>query len=227
MNERTLRWLVMSVALFCCMAMPATNARAQELHLPALHNQSGPALLYADDFNDSMSGWTIAENQNLRVRYVEGEYEILVKQETSALVEWKQKRFANFSFQADARLLPSEAAQNYGLALQFADDSGRLFFLVNEEAKFIVWTLIYGNTEILHEWQETAAEIRPSPAVNRLQIDYREGSYVVYINGKEVARGTCSAPPGDVGIAFVNSGAGGGFPAAARFDNVTVRALSN
>ncbi len=53
---------------------PAPTATAAPTSTPP----SGPAVLYRDDFSDPASGWLVADDADVRARYVDGAYEVAV-----------------------------------------------------------------------------------------------------------------------------------------------------
>jgi hypothetical protein len=49
------------------------------VYLPLVANKWRPSLLFFDDFSDPGSGWHVGENENSRIAYVGGEYQVYLK----------------------------------------------------------------------------------------------------------------------------------------------------
>lgn len=225
--------LLTSLLVSFYLATTITTASAGQILIPFIGNPD-PELLYSDDFSNPNSGWPTLDTPDLSQRYVDGEYEILLKAPGGTLV-FLEQRFANYSFQADVRQVSPEAGENYGLIFGYTDTlqgPDLLEFWIdthNDDEAFTVQRALPSMTIFYQDSQPIPVEFHSTPASNRLRVDHQDGKFTVYINGNEVGRGAINNPypqqPGPAGIGFDVGAGSDDVPAAFRFDNVEVRRL--
>lgn len=188
-----------------------------------------PLLLYFDDFSDPNSGWWIIDRECCKAGYLNGEYQILLK-------NTKTGRFmsapdlvllSDYRIEVDARQASSNASSySYGLMFgrQISGDTSEHYVYrvgpTTQEYRLNKRNMD-GSLSVLIDWTYSSA-IHQGMGTNHLRVD-RIGTVIyLYINDTLVTTFTDSSftsPGRDAGVqAFSNYSA----PVDVRFDNFSV-----
>jgi hypothetical protein len=164
------------------LGIPTSGAFISPLSTPAPRS----AVLYSDDFSDPESGWYEGSFGDREYRYEKGEYVILVKKnDLAAWAAGPTDRFADFSLEADVRLVEGPEIAERGLVFRLREEGNFYFFRINGYGQYIVSKNVNG------EWQGIAGMemgLVPSPyiktgsATNRLRVVCQGPQIALYVN---------------------------------------------
>jgi hypothetical protein len=218
---------LLGLTLCTWLLVTTATARAERIFIPAAANNPYTGILFADDFSDPTSGWQMGEDDYVRNGYVEGEYEILLKRDGSLLSFYYPHTFTDYSYQVDARLLPSNASRAYGIVFGLINLKNYVAFIVDNQQLFAVHRLTDNQWTVLHDWQPLPFALGDLAAANRFRVDHSGDSYVIYINDQEVVRGTDPQllRPHGMGVALTITNFTPNESITVRYDNLEVRAL--
>lgn len=194
-----------------------------KVYLPTVARHWRPSLLFFDDFSDPGSGWYVGENENSRIGYVGGEYQIYLKSTSwGQLVTPDLVLPSDYGIEADCRQA-THVPGSYGLVfdsrftpggyethqfLVYPDDQDYLLVRRNMDG---TWTLLIG-------WTYHPA-IRSGQQTNRLRVE-RVGTQIsFYVNDTLVTTYTdagLASPGRDAGVRAYSYD---GVPVDMRFDN--------
>jgi len=191
--------------------------------LPLVFGNYNSLLLYFYDFSDPNSGWWIVDKESSKAGYLNGEYQILLKNTGWGLVTWPGLVLpSDYRIEVDARQASSNAG-SYGLmfGLQYGVD------LLNEGYQIIVYPntqeyrlnkLLDGSYHMLIDWTYSSA-IHQGMGTNHLRVD-RIGTVIyIYINDTLVTTFTDSSFTSAGRDAGVRAYSYNSAPVDVRFDN--------
>lgn len=176
-----------------------------------------------DDFSNPNSGWDISDTPESTYGYVNGEYQILVKQpEIGYMVARELAMPADYRMEISARLATTTIGSYGVLFEELPTPSGweGYVFIIHPDAGEFRLEQMTPDIELI-DWTYSSA-IERDMGTNRIRVD-RTGSRIeIYINGTRVVDildGTFTGPGRDVGLAAY---AYETTPADARFDDFAV-----
>ena len=174
-----------------------------------------------DNFSNPKSGWEVSDDAIARLRYLNGEYQVLVKQADYTVGATRDFGENNYSVEVDGRAV-SHLNGAYGLI--FSRTGGGYYLYWVDDGAFGLWRLdrAQGAWTTLIDWTPSAA-IRPGNQVNRLRVVRQGSAIMLYANGDVVGKaddGTYIS--GEAGMA---AGAGAA-DFDSRFDNFQINYVS-
>jgi hypothetical protein len=197
-------------------------------YLPLAVRNYNPLLLYFDDFSNPDSGWFSADGETGTLGYLDGEYQILLKNTdhswlvTPGLATSDLVLPGDYRIEADARQASSNAG-SYGLMFGIQWGGGTY-----EGYEVIVYpaTQEYllekrngdGSWAVLMDWTYSSA-IHQGMETNHLRVDRIGTAISVYINGTLVTTftdGSFTSPGRDAGVRVYSYDSA---PVDVRFDN--------
>ena len=198
-------------------------------YLPLIFRYYNSLLLYFDDFSDPNSGWWSGENESVKAGYLNGEYQILIKNTKTGWImsDPDLVLLSDYRIEVDARQASSNASSySYGLMFgrQISGDKFEHYFYrvgpTLQEYRLSKRNMD-GSSPVLIDWTYSSA-IHQGMGTNHLRVD-RIGTVIyLYINDTLVTTFTDSSftsPGRDAGVlAFSNYSA----PVDVRFDNFSV-----
>jgi hypothetical protein len=185
------------------------------------------ALLYADDFSDSASGWLTGQDPTdpeAVFAYSEGEYHIRrLKGHDLVARTMAHQNFKDGFLSVDARRVSGALWDTNTVILwRISPDSNYYYTLyINGESQFSVFKFNGNDLVVVHDWEANLA-ILGDQAVNHIDIVFIGDLSLIYINDERVAVFNDSASlQGDIGL-----GAGGSTTSEVEiaFDNLMVHA---
>ena len=191
------------------------------VYLPFVARGYLPPWSYTDDFSNPQSGWAAGDTGNTRRSYVDGEYEILVRNPgwwAGALCP-ADKRL-NYTVEADMRI--AQGAGSYGLIFGWVDLQHFYLFEVVPDGQFYVVWKFEGNWVQLVPWTSSNA-VLPSGAVNRLAVERNGAQITLHINSQFLQTIEDGTYLGELGTGlYVQADASSA--ATVRFDNFRIEA---
>jgi hypothetical protein len=179
--------------------------------------------LYADDFSNPASGWSISDDGNIRREYLNGEYRMLVREEDWTALARPGVQFSDYILEVDVRNATGIYG-SYGLAFGVSNAGDQFYtFEIDPNQGFDIWR--YNATT---GWTDlssgTSFSINWGTAWNHLKV-IRNGSQIsVYANGQVVAIVNNGSYLGSRGVGLITSSHSQS-NVDARFDNFAVYAL--
>jgi len=147
---------------------------------------------YFDDFSNPNSGWATGENEDIIVRYINGEYSIATKQSSGYVFRSPANSYDDYSVEVDTRwngTLGDSVGLSYGIASNFSS-----FYVLdfNTEVQAYRLTRTDGNnsTDIIPI--STSSAILPGNAVNHVKVTVSGDTHTIEFNGTVV--NTVDAP---------------------------------
>jgi hypothetical protein len=141
---------------------------------------------HQDDFVNPAGGWHPGDDPYASVRYVNGEYQILVKQ--ADYFVWDELDFgaSDFSAEVDVR---AASHLNGANGLIFSGTDGGAYLYVVSDGWFTLVRLDAATNSLakLIDWSSTGV-IRPGSQVNRLRVVKEGASITLYANGQQVGQ---------------------------------------
>ena len=198
-----------------------TSTSPVSVYLPFVAREYMPPLSYTDDFSNSQSGWATGDTGNTRRSYVDGEYEILVRNPGSwAGALCPADRRLNYTVEADMR--NTQGAGMYGLLFGWVDwQHFYLFEVFPDRQLYVVWKFEERWVQLI-PWTSSYA-VLPFGAANRLAVERKGAQITLRINSQFLQIITDGAYSGELGTGlYVQADAS---PAATvRFDNFRIEA---
>ncbi|MFB0536698.1 MAG: family 16 glycoside hydrolase [Anaerolineae bacterium] len=189
-----------------------------------------PVVLYSDDFSDPESGWYEGSLEDKEYHYEKGEYVILVKKnDLAAWASWPKERFADFTLEADVRLVEGPKVAEMGLVFRLREEGNFYFFRINGDGQYMVGKDVNG------QWQAVAGmgiRLVPSPhiktegATNRLKVVCQGPQIALYVNGHHLTTlSDDSFAEGKIGL--IAAAIEYSEPVKVAFDNLVVSAAED
>ncbi|MCO5198403.1 MAG: hypothetical protein M9941_11730 [Anaerolineae bacterium] len=194
-------------------SVAAANSETQSVYLPVVLN-AYCSFDFCDSFNDPTSGWPIVDNANYALNYINGTYQMRIKQPVIALAGAPYTSVTDFFIETNARWTTAGGAQTDGLyGLIFGANS-----TLENYYTFYVWLdhpdfgtaytlrrVDSGVVTILINWTESD-ELLKGTNTNRLAVTKQGDAIDLIING--IVVDTYDQPtfssPGFVGLLTVN-----------------------
>ena len=180
-----------------------------------------PPLSYFDDFSNPQSGWLADDTGNTRRSYIDGEYEILVRNPgwwAGALCPADKR--PNYTVAADMR--NAEGAGRYGLIFGWVDwEHFYLLEVLPDRQLYIVWKRD-GTWVQLMPWTSSYA-VFPFDAANRLTVERKGAQITISINNQFLQTIEDGAYLGEFGTGLYAQ-ADALSAATVRFDNFRIEA---
>lgn len=176
--------------------------------------------LFSDDFSSPFSGWPTFEDSFVKYGYLNGEYQLLSKNDSYFyLVRAPVCPHSNYTVAVDARWV-GMPGHSYGLAFGVAAEfSSYYYWQVNTDyLEYMLWRRSPSGWTLLAGPTATGA-INSGTATNRLQV-VRDGTRIeLWINGALVNTLFDGAISGPTGVALALAPYSGYPSADVRFDN--------
>jgi len=193
------------------------------IYLPLVFRNYNPLLLYFDDFSDPNSGWVILDEEWGKAGYLNGEYQILLKNtQDYTLVTPDLVLPSDYRIEVDARQASSNAS-SYGLmfGLQFSGNTYEGYQIIvypTTQEYLLTKRNMDGSVSELIDWTYSTA-IHQGMGTNHLRVD-RIGTVIyLYINDTLVTTFTDSSFTSSGRDAGVGAFSGYSAPVDVRFDN--------
>ena len=202
---------------------PITFTPEFTTYLPLAVRNYNPLLLYFDDFSDPNSGWYNVDNEYWTLGYLNGEYQILLKNTQSpGLVTPDLVLPSDYRIEADARQASSNPS-SYGLmfGIQWGVDTYEGYQVIvypNTQVYLLEKRNWDGSWPVFIDWTYSSA-IHQGMGTNHLRVD-RIGTVIyLYINGTLVTTFTDSSFTSSGRDAGVRAYSYNSAPVDVRFDN--------
>ena len=150
------------------------------VYLPFVAREYRATISYLDDFSNPQSGWATGDTGNTRRSYVDGEYEILVRNPTwwaGALSP--AGKVVDYSVEAD--MLNAAGAGIYGLIFGWVDWDHFYLFAVSPYAQSYAAMRRDGTWVQLMPWTYSPA-VFPFDAANRLNVERKGAQITLSVN---------------------------------------------
>ena len=142
-------------------------------------------IVYQDDFEDSGSGWRTGETEHVSRAYVDGVYEIQVKDDWS--IAWSripgELEFLDFSVEVTFRSVEGEGEA--GFLFRYQDSDNFYCFTVSTRGEYRLRRQRYDEWETLIDWTPFTG-LEPT-GWNRLRIVAQGDEFSFFLNGKLLA----------------------------------------
>jgi uncharacterized protein YkwD len=178
-----------------------------------------PAPLYRDDFADPASGWGVLDEVDRRHAYLEGEYQLLLKQPQRFTAAAPGFRCTDCIVEVDARLAGAQQGA-LGIAFSVTDDWQLYQLMVTADQQFSLWKYTNGQWTALLPWTHHAA-LRPGPATNRLRVEHYGADIRLLANGEPLSSTWDFSLSGNLRVGLTAESHDQS-PVDARFDNFVV-----
>jgi hypothetical protein len=158
-----------------------TSTGVATAYLPFVMRDYPPPVLYVDDFSDPQSGWATGDTGNTRRSYVDGEYEILVRNPG-----WWAGALSSAvklpDYLVEAGMRNAAGAGVYGLIFGWVDwDRFYLFAVSPDGRSYTVERHQANGWQVLVPWTYSPAILSGS-AVNRLGAQRKGAQITVFVN---------------------------------------------
>jgi len=142
--------------------------------------------LYADDFDDSGSGWPVEDGGDVLYEYLDSEYRILVRSAHWSALARPGFKASSYTVAVDVRHATLEYG-SAGIVFGLADDWSQFYlFEVDAGSGYTIWRYASGSG-----WRRLAFGyspfINPSYTTKRLKVDRDGASIRVYLDGHLLA----------------------------------------
>jgi hypothetical protein len=162
----------------------------------------GASPSFADSFDDTHNGWTLAHNDQADILTEGGQLRITVKQPDS--LAWSiaaGKTFDDLTLDVDATPLTGPDDNDYGVIVRHVDDDNFYRFEISGDGYFNVQKRSKGKWEkLIPDWTASEA-IRQGKAANHLRVVCAGSSLTFYVNQTQLIQITdASFPRGTIGV---------------------------
>ncbi len=117
-------------------------------------------MLLEDDFSDPKSGWSLFEDENGWVSYLNNELHILVKKDHTLLWSTVNNSFEDVIITVKTSILSQTGEGDRGAICRYQDPKNYYYLAISEEGYFGIFKKVAGLTTPLINWQF-------SPAINK------------------------------------------------------------
>jgi hypothetical protein len=178
-------------------------------------------VLFEDDFSKKSSGWDQVTNDTGSTDYVDGTYQILVKEIQYDLWANPGKDFTDTSVEVDGVMIGGPEDNDFGIICRYADVSNYYFGIISSDGYYAIGNVLNGDQNIFADNLEFSDAIKQGYESNRIRFDCVGSTLTLFVNGTQLATATDSTlTSGDVGLmagTFDNSGT------QISFDNFVVK----
>jgi hypothetical protein len=180
-----------------------------------------PDFLYADDFEDPDSGWTIDEDSIVLFEYTDGGYRIKVKE--AGYYVWtlgpEGDSYDDFRLEFDATKLGGPKRTQFGAIVRYEDRNNFYLFLVSTDGEAQARMKKNGSYSTLVNW--TNADGVTADGVNHVEIVCNGNDMELSVNGElAVSVSDKSFNRGEFGLVVATDDIGG---SDVLFDNLFIR----
>jgi uncharacterized repeat protein (TIGR01451 family) len=197
-------------------AMTPPNALYLPLVVRNLNAQYSCRAYYIDNFDNPSSGWPVSDSSSRRYAYVDGQYQIWVKEPSHSWLVTPGAKATDFAVAVSARRA-SGTRGAYGIIFVINADWSELYEVLVDMDYYSIWRYNNGNWESVRGWTPSG-HINTGTNWNRLKV-VRDGTYIAfYANDQHLTTIVDSSFSGlrRVGlVAFAHSSG----PLDARFDD--------
>jgi hypothetical protein len=175
-------------------------------------------VLFEDTFNSaSASNLGELDDNETRYEYVNGRFEIEVKNEGSLATQTVDQNVTDVAVEVDVVIPDDGGAVAPGLMFGVQDNDNYYVFSIDRDGWYILEALENGQWETLIDW---TAGNGISGRQDTLRVEYGNGEMILYVNGVEQDRYSDSRfGAGAVGMLVYNMDTG---PVYAAFDNLRI-----
>jgi hypothetical protein len=178
--------------------------------------------LYADDFSDPASTWFVGDDEDRRLAYVDGEYQIWLKTAPQWRAGTSGFRCVDCAIEVDGRFA-SSVLDAYGIMFGITDDWQGYIFRVDGEQRYSLFR-VTDQWDALVDWT-ASPHLNAGQAVNHLRV-VRDGSDIeLYANGQPLTTASDDTLTGSLRVGLY-ARAGDTADVDARFDNLAVHGLN-
>ena len=154
-------------------------------------------IVYQDDFEDLQSGWAVEETEDSATKYVDGNYEIQVKNARS--IAWSQipgnREFLDFSLETDIQVV--EGTGEFGVIFRYVDSDNFYKFTINTDGHYQLvlreqgtyYTLLDGQVGTKGETKTKAKR----EGIYRLKVVAESASLSFFLDGNLLAASSDSS----------------------------------
>ena len=209
-----LRWVfVASLLMMLCLIPLVAWAQKSD-------SETWP-IVYQDDFEDPTSGWSVGETEQAAKAYVDGTYEIAIKESHQwAYSPVPGMDFLDFTLDVDVRV-QTESSGYFAVIYHHADWDNYYMFAVSNDGKYTLRMTKDGKWSILVDWTDLSGTFKEKET-NHLELVAQGSTFSFFLNRKLVLEETDNTFQGGriylAAAAFAKPGI------AVRFDNLVVRA---
>jgi hypothetical protein len=194
------------------------TAEPYKLYLPCTLNSFTACPVYTDDFSDPSSGWPRESDSVATLDYVNGEYQILVKQADYLVFAYGDFGSSDFKVEVDVR--PATHLNGADGLIFSMNDAGFYMYLNNENWYTLWrWNDAINQWTMLIDWTQSPA-LKAGDNSNRLGVVRHDDNIALYGNGQLLTNYVDDTYHGTV-LAMVADAFSNNYDA--RFDNLTVQ----
>ncbi len=214
-----LRPIRLAVPLIEAAKRGEVNILPLPMPLPSIKLPAGKVLLLEDDFSDPKSGWSLFEDENGWVSYLNNELHILVKKDHTLLWSTVNNSFEDVIITVKTSILSQTGEGDRGAICRYQDPKNYYYLAISEEGYFGIFKKVAGLTTPLINWQFSSAITKYAPVT--LTAACSGDTLTLGVDGVVLGQVKDSAfSQGDVGLA-AGDWANPGFAAA--FSSLEVR----
>jgi hypothetical protein len=170
---------------------------------------------YGDSFGDPSSGWPVGEDNDHKLAYTGGQYQIWLKKPSKSWMVTPGAKATDFAVAVSARRV-SGSGGAYGIIFGINDDWSELYEVILESNSYSIWKYDHGWSS-LRGWT-SSGYINGGTGWNRLKV-IREGDDIaIYVNNHHLTTITDDSFTGFRRIGLVAYAFSSG-PIDARFDD--------
>ncbi len=139
---------------------------------------------YTDSFNDPSSGWPVHDNSNRRYAYIDGQYQIWVKNPSQGWSVTPGAKVTDFTASVSARRTNGEFGA-YGIEFGINEDWSQFYEVLIDANYYSIWRYNNGWTA-LRNWTSSGA-IATGTAWNRIKVVRNGANITLYVNNQLLA----------------------------------------
>ncbi|MEJ2732112.1 MAG: hypothetical protein P8189_00865 [Anaerolineae bacterium] len=147
-------------------------------------------VLYEEDFEDPVTGWTISSDDDTSVGYTDGQYRIAIY--SQEYMAWGNPEpgleLASFTLEVDARQVDGPLDNNFGLVFRLQEDVKDFYwFQISGDGYYSVDRSQEDNWSSILPWKESDAVNQGVGATNHMRITCSGDQCSLYVNGTHLA----------------------------------------
>jgi hypothetical protein len=149
---------------------------------------SGPTIIYQDDFENPESGWDVDRFEHGSVGYAEGEYFVTSTGISHPIYGVAHRSFGDVDIEADAAQVvgPTDDDNDYGLGCAIQDNGDGYYLLISGDGYVSIQIALDSSFSNLVDWEQSSA-IHTGDASNHLRAVCQAGALDLYVNDYHVA----------------------------------------
>jgi uncharacterized repeat protein (TIGR01451 family) len=167
-----------ATAGICSANPPATIV--SRVYLPIIIKSPSCQAYYTDNFSDPNSGWPISDDSNRRFAYINGEYQILVKNPAEAWLVTPGAKATDFTASVSARRT-SGTSGAYGILFGLDGNDFEFYEVLIDANTYSIWHYIGLSWSPLQNWT-SSPYIATGTNWNRLKVVRNGATISFYVN---------------------------------------------